>query len=336
MRVFSQEEGKKWMNALGRQAIPFFFLIDFDKKAPIVVPLSSLDKKDLRFNIEGFSNQKESIYDYSNDIVFAKEKITKSDYRIAFDKVMQQIYYGNSYLSNLTFSTRIMTNLSLSEIYDAANAPYKLWVKDHFVVFSPEPFVTIQDRRISTFPMKGTIDANLPNAKALLENNPKEISEHATIVDLLRNDLSQVAKEVRVRRYRYFDKVDTINGKLWQTSSEIEGKLPTDYQNHLGDILFQLLPAGSICGAPKRKTLEIIRSVEIHNRGYYTGVFGVFDGVRLRSAVAIRFIEQIGEQLVFKSGGGITCQSQLDEEYDELNQKIYLPFVRQKYALPIA
>jgi len=86
-----------------------------------------------------------------------------------------------------------------------------------------------------------------------------------------------------------------------------------------------LLPAGSISGAPKLKTLEIILETETYNRGYYTGVFGYFDGINLDSCVMIRFIENQNERLIFKSGGGITMMSDLDSEYRELIKKIYVP-----------
>ena len=133
---------------------------------------------------------------------------------------------------------------------------------------------------------------------------PKEAAEHATIVDLIRNDLSIVASEVCVPRYRYIDELRTHNGSLLQVSSEIRGRLPEGWNGHVGEILFSLLPAGSITGAPKKKTLEIIAEAETYERGFYTGVMGYFDGQDLDSAVMIRFMEQVSpHSFVFKSGG---------------------------------
>ncbi|MFZ1573367.1 MAG: chorismate-binding protein, partial [Candidatus Kapaibacterium sp.] len=97
--------------------------------------------------------------------------------------------------------------------------------------------------------------------------------------------------------------------------------------NHIGDTLISLLPAGSISGAPKKKTLEIINKVEKYKRGYYTGVFGYFDGVNLESSVMIRFIEKTSKGLIFKSGGGITFLSEAYKEYNELIDKVYVPFI---------
>ena len=173
--------------------------------------------------------------------------------------------------------------------------------------------------------MKGTIDASIPNARECILSNTKETAEHITIVDLIRNDLSRVANDVRVDRFRYIDEVRTHNKTLLQVSSEVSGDLPPEYCDKLGDILYALLPAGSISGAPKQKTLQIIADVETHDRGYFTGVFGYFDGENLDSGVMIRFIEKQGDQLIYKSGGGITARSVLEEEYQEMLDKVYLP-----------
>lgn len=105
--------------------------------------------------------------------------------------------------------------------------------------------------------MKGTIDASIPSAAQLLMNDPKEAAEHATIVDLIRNDLSMVANQVFVSRYRYIDTLQTNQGAILQTSSEIQGVLPENYPEHLGELIFRLLPAGSITGAPKKKRCRL-------------------------------------------------------------------------------
>jgi len=248
-----------------------------------------------------------------------------AEYQNAFDKVKTQIGLGNSYLLNLTFESPIATNLSLAEIYNLSLAPYKLLFKNRFVVFSPETFVTINDGLISSFPMKGTIDATLPDAEKILLEDKKEHAEHNTIVDLIRNDLAMVSDDVVVERFKFLQKVKTHAGELLQMSSKITGKLPENFKESLGDIILKLLPAGSISGAPKPKTLDIIRSAENYHRGYYTGIFGHYDGKNLHSAVMIRYIEQRNGQLFFKSGGGITSLSKASAEYEELIQKIYLP-----------
>ena len=184
----------------------------------------------------------------------------------------------------------------------------------------------ITEGTIRTFPMKGTIDATLPQAEQTLLSNAKEQAEHATIVDLLRNDLSQIATDVHVARYRYVEEIHTHRGALLQTSSEIVGRLPENYLSQLGDILMPLLPAGSITGAPKLATVQSIAEAETYDRGYYTGIMGCFDGTSLQSAVMIRFVEQHSDgSLVFKAGGGITTRSNAKSEYQELLDKVYAP-----------
>ena len=173
--------------------------------------------------------------------------------------------------------------------------------------------------------MKGTIDASVENASAKLLADPKEQEEHATVVDLLRNDLSIVSKKVTVARYRYISEIRTAEKTLLQCSSEINGTLPSNYKEQLGSIFHALLPAGSVTGAPKKRTVELINEIELEPRGYYTGVFGVFDGTKLDSAVMIRFIEQRGNEFFFRSGGGITYRSDARQEYQEMIDKVNIP-----------
>jgi para-aminobenzoate synthetase component 1 len=175
--------------------------------------------------------------------------------------------------------------------------------------------------------MKGTIDASLPNAEEAILNDEKEFAEHVTIVDLIRNDLSIISKNVRVEKFRYVEKIITNQKELLQVSSKIVGELEKDYNERIGDIIYAMLPAGSISGAPKKKTIEIIQRAEKGKRGFYTGVFGIFDGKNLDSAVMIRFIEKTKDKLFFRSGGGITFMSNLENEYQELIDKIYVPII---------
>jgi para-aminobenzoate synthetase component 1 len=248
-----------------------------------------------------------------------------SDYSTIFQKVTGEIQRGNSFLLNLTASTPVESNLDLYGLFSIAQAKYKLYYDNEFALFSPECFIKIEESRIKTFPMKGTLRADIPDARERLLNDGKETAEHATIVDLLRNDLSRVATNVHLNRYKYLDLIETNSGAIYQMSSEIEGELPSDFKNRLGEIIFSLLPAGSVTGAPKDKTVEIIREVEMQPRGYYTGVFGVWDNEKLDSAVMIRFIRNDASKLWYHSGGGITFQSDCEREYNEMIEKIYVP-----------
>lgn len=117
-------------------------------------------------------------------------------YSQRFKTIRTALRRGDSFLANLTVATPVNMSLTLTEVYDYALAPYKLHIPNHLVCFSPEPFVDISaDGRISSCLMKGTIDASLPKAE-IYPRNPKELAEHYTIVDLIRNDLSRVAEQV--------------------------------------------------------------------------------------------------------------------------------------------
>lgn len=307
------------MNQYGSQRTPFFFLIDFKKTKGFVIPLTELNSE-FQFSIENNSKKQDKI-----EFKLESFPISYELYEKQFQIVHQNILQGNSYLTNLTCETPIEINIDLQTIFQYTQAKYKLLWEGHFVCFSPETFVKIIDGEIFSYPMKGTIDAATPNAAQTILNDKKEMAEHYTIVDLIRNDLSKVAKKVTVTKFRYIDEIQTHDKTLLQVSSEIKGELPEDFHQNLGNIFDEMLPAGSICGAPKDKTVEIILEAESYDRNFYTGIFGVYDGQNLDSAVLIRFIEKTDKGLVFKSGGGITSLSDPQSEYEEMIHKIYVP-----------
>lgn len=307
------------------QNIPCLFIIDFAKKSPLLFTEPELQQQGILYSLPITPKAELSQPISEAPICLDVETLNEQIFQAGFSQVQERINQGDSYLLNLCYAMKIKLNCSLEQVFRQAQAPYKLYVPEDFVVFSPEAFVRIRNNQIATFPMKGTISATIPQAEQILLNDNKEIQEHNTIVDLMRNDLAQVASNVQLRRYRYVEKINTHKGAILQTSSEIVGDLPADWRANLGNILYQLLPAGSISGAPKAKTLEIIRKVELDNRGYYTGIFGYYDGQNLDSAVAIRFIEKRGQDLFFRAGGGITFQSEAQAEYREILQKIYVP-----------
>ncbi len=312
------------MNELGRAARPFFFSVSFEGDEAIVCTETEWLSLGIAFQVGALTPQEaEGVMTAPPDMRL--HPVSYKRYLEAFRFVQAQLQAGNSYLVNLTFPTRVETSWRLEAMYGLSRAPFKLLWPGRFAVFSPERFVHIARGIITTCPMKGTIDASLPYAEARLLADRKELAEHATIVDLLRNDLSRVARQVRVTRFRYVDCIRTNRKDLLQVSSEITGQLPNDYLSHLGNVLAALLPAGSVSGAPKQKTLEIIRAAEGEPRGFYTGVFGYFDGQTLDSAVMIRFVEQRPDGLYFRSGGGITALSDPKHEYSELLDKVYIP-----------
>jgi para-aminobenzoate synthetase component 1 len=318
------EQAAKIMNRLGKEKTPFLFVIDFAMRKPLIVPLDEIDATEILFDVNGQTNAR-GRPETDKTLEFNATPVSKEVYCKAFQTVQHHIRRGDSFLLNLTMPSTVETNYSLREIFYRSEARYKLWLRDKLVVFSPEIFVKVNNGIISSYPMKGTMDASLPDAAERLLASEKELAEHYTIVDLIRNDLSMVSENVEVVRFRYIDRLKTHKGALLQMSSEIRGTLPDDYSGQIGDILLRLLPAGSISGAPKKKTVDIICSVENYDRGFYTGIFGIFDGINLDSGVMIRYMEQTNTGMVYKSGGGITANSICEEEYRELIDKIYVP-----------
>ncbi|MBU4538743.1 MAG: aminodeoxychorismate synthase component I [Bacteroidetes bacterium] len=312
------------MDELSRQKVPFFFMIDFLMENVEIFTEKEIGKLGLLIDFQNFKTESKP-YAIPDKIEFESFPQTKEQYQKGFKFVQKNLRLGNSYLANYTCKTEIKTNLTLEEIFYLSESKYKVLYKDRFVFFSPETFIEITDDEVFTHPMKGTIDASEVNAVEMLKSNSKEKAEHYTVVDLLRNDLSMIADEVKLNEFQRIDFIKTKQKSLYAMSSEISGKLKPEFRGKVGSILKNLLPAGSILGAPKPKTLEIILEAENYSRGYYTGVCGWFDGANLDSCVMIRFIEKENSKLYFKSGGGITHLSNLADEYKEMKNKIYVP-----------
>jgi len=311
------------LNQWGREKKPFVFLIDFEQKKPLAWPVDDCpDWFQFRFTKANSLKKTRTSFNELGSVFLEKHPIALADYKHKYNQVINALHKGDSFLMNLTIPTPVQNKLDFQTYFDHAKSKYVIWLKEQFIAFSPETFIQIENGIIATFPMKGTIDASLPNAKELLLNDPKEYAEHATIVDLLRNDLSRVATKVRVSNFRYYEEIPTQNGVIGQVSSAIEGELPIDYASKIGSILYDLLPAGSVSGAPKKKTAELIASIEGTDRGYYTGIAGYFDGVNLDSCVLIRYL---GADNIYHSGGGITFQSEMESEYQEMINKVYVP-----------
>lgn len=315
------------INAFGKRREACLFILDFEQKKGIFIP-NPMAQEEVLFSINGSTNApsvapKKGITLHANPIPYEV-------YKEKFDIVDHGLRRGDTFLCNLTVSTPVQLNAHLRDVFFATQARYKLYVPGRFVCFSPEIFITINAQgEIASHPMKGTIDASIPNAEEIILNDYKETAEHNTIVDLIRNDLNIVSDYVRVERFRYIDAIQLPNGRgLLQVSSKIVGRLSQQYHDRLGTIIDRLLPAGSISGAPKEATLDIIRRAEGDPRGYYTGIVGYYDGKTLDTGVLIRFIEEVEEgHKNFRSGGGITINSNPEEEYKEVIQKVYIPLL---------
>lgn len=319
------------MNRYGADGTPFLFAFDFEMERGLFEP-NPLDSKRILFRVGDIKNYSSPLSEsffarlFDDDLLKIVNPPDKAHYSNAFDLVFKGLKRGDTYLINLTCATEVNTVLSFEEIITNTTSPYALCVPGCFVCFSPERFVSINKGIITSSPMKGTIDATLPDAEKIILADYKESCEHNTITDLIRNDIGAVSERVWVDRFRYTDRIITDRGEIIQVSSDIKGELKTGWENQLGDIIYNLLPAGSVSGAPKPSTLKLISKAEGEKRGFYTGVFGYFDGKSLDSAVLIRFIEKRADgRMFYRSGGGVTVNSSEKDEYLEALSKVYMP-----------
>jgi para-aminobenzoate synthetase len=254
------------------------------------------------------------------------------DYAEAFDRVQEHLHAGNSYEVNLTYRLETASDLSPLDAYlrlRAVNpAPYAGYLQHDvpghrawLLSSSPERYALVTaDRVLETKPIKGTTargatpDAD-EAARARLANDPKFRSENLMIVDLLRNDLSMVCDPGTVEVPVLMD-VESYPS-VHQLVSTVRGRL-TDGVTTVA-ALKALFPAGSMTGAPKLRTMEIIEEVEATPRGAYAGAFGwlAADG-RADLGVVIRSL-MTGDPGGYRlgTGGGITVRSDVEEEYAE-------------------
>jgi para-aminobenzoate synthetase len=254
------------------------------------------------------------------------------EYAAAFAEVQEQLRAGNSYEVNLTHRLAVRSDLDPVTAYlrlRALNpAPYAGYLQHHgrsLLSSSPERFATVdRHRTLETKPIKGTTprgatpeeDADL---RRQLATDPKFRAENLMIVDLLRNDVGMVADPGTVE-VPVLMEVESY-ASVHQLVSTVRGRLRDDVTT-IG-ALRALFPAGSMTGAPKLRTMEVIRAVESTARGPYAGAFGWIAGDgRADLGVVIRTLTTPGDGTwELGTGGGITVRSDVAEEYAESRWK---------------
>ena len=176
------------MNTLAKNGKDFVFIINYKADCAYVEETAAVDPSELLFSFPALGNIPEDETSTAGPVEWYTEPPSREDYERRISLVKQREREGDSYLANLTCRIPVRTNLSLHDIFMRSKALYRCWLKDRFVCFSPEIFVRINGEGVvSSFPMKGTIDATRPEAEKELMENKKEAAEHATIVDLIRN-----------------------------------------------------------------------------------------------------------------------------------------------------
>lgn len=179
---------------------------------------------------------------------------------------------------------------------------------------SPECFLAVDGRDVSTFPIKGTLACELAAAGRALDGDPKEQAEHVMIVDLERNDLGRVCEAGSVEVVE-LGRVQSYP-LLQHMVSEVRGRLRPNVT--LSELFRATFPGGSITGAPKVRAMQIIEELEPCARGLYTGTIGWSDlrgASRFNLAIRTAVLNQGG--LSFHAGGGIVADSDPEREYDE-------------------
>ncbi|MDY4970019.1 MAG: aminodeoxychorismate synthase component I [Lachnospiraceae bacterium] len=257
---------------------------------------------------------------------------TKEDYKDAIQKMVDYIVAGDIYITNMTRQIQIRSQADPYEIFRLLrkNNPSPFGGYFHYndveiISASPERFFEIRDGVIRTRPIKGTRKrgATPQEDEALrleLQNSEKDKSELLMIVDLERNDLSRVCEPNSVKVEELF--VTEAYATVFHLVSTICGKLQSD--KDVVDVLEAMFPGGSITGAPKYRSMEIIDELEHSRRMLYTGSMGYigFDGNCDFNIVIRTMVYQDGCYHI-GAGGGITCESDTEFEYEETRQKAY-------------
>ena len=259
-----------------------------------------------------------------------KEEVEAPAYQEAIKTIHHHIRQGDTYQVNYTVQLSQELEADPLAIYNRLvveqKAHYNAFIQHDDVAIlsiSPELFFEQDDRLLTTRPMKGTTHRGLTNQEDLqeaawLEADPKNRAENMMIVDLLRNDMNRIS-EIGSEQVTHLCQVEQYS-TVWQMTSTIESRLRAEID--LIQTFRALFPCGSITGAPKISTMEIIQKTEKSPRGVYCGTIGILlpKGKRIFN-VAIRTLQMQGDQAIYGVGGGITWDSKWESEYQETKQK---------------
>lgn len=258
--------------------------------------------------------------------------ISYENYKESIEKIKSEIAEGNTYQVNFTYDNKILTKLDGFELYNSIlpnqKTPYNAYIKNKYeeiLCFSPELFFELEGDKIKTKPMKGTVqrgetpEIDLKNVE-FLKKDEKNRAENVMIVDLLRNDLGRMAKAGTVKVDKLFE-VET-HKTVHQMTSEISAELEDG--RTLYDIFEAIFPCGSVTGAPKISTMEIIERLEEGKRGVYCGAIGYINGENAVFCVPIRTLQKrIGQnEFSCRVGGAIVWDSTAEDEWAETLTKL--------------
>ncbi len=266
--------------------------------------------------------------------------VSKEEYVEKVRQIQAYIEAGDTYQVNYTFRMRADFEGDARALYRdlcaAQRSPYAAYVdtgRFRVLSASPELFFSLQNGVVTARPMKGTArrgrwsgeDERLSES---LRASAKERAENVMIVDLLRNDLGRVSVpgSVEVPALWEVERYETV----LQMTSTVTSRLRPEVG--LAELLSSLFPCGSVTGAPKVRTMQVIREMEDSPRGVYTGSIGfISPGLEVRFNVAIRTVWTDREtgRAEFGVGSGVTHDSRVEEEYEECSVKARMLTVRR-------
>jgi para-aminobenzoate synthetase component I len=279
------------------------------------------------FSSETATSDKEIGFKVTTDV---QSNMSKEEYGKAFDCVKNYILEGDCYQVNLAqrFSAEFEGDswAAYLKLREFNPAPYSSFINipaGSVLSSSPERFLLVAGNQVETKPIKGTKPRSSfayedkALAVSLLESE-KDRAENLMIVDLLRNDISKCCESGSVSVPKLFS-LETY-ATVHHLVSTITGRLSKD--KHALDLLRDCFPGGSITGAPKHRSMEIIEELEPHRRSVYCGSIAYigFDG-NMDSNICIRTLVQYENKLYFHAGGGIVWDSKADSEYKECFDK---------------
>ena len=262
------------------------------------------------------------------------ESITEQKFSEDIDRIQEYIRNGDTYQINHTYRITGKTYGSPLALYSrlrkrqpgrfgAYIAQMNANGNRYLLSQSPELFIQKQGDILKAMPMKGTANALSSGASALSED-PKNQAENVMIVDLLRNDLSRISLPGTISVPNLFEVAR--HGDVLQMTSTVQGQIKPD--TSLSDILQAVFPCGSVTGAPKKRSMQIIQELEAQDRGYYCGALGWLDpNGDFAFSVPIRTIEIEEEpqsqrnSFTLGVGAGITIDSDATQEWEECRIK---------------
>ncbi len=294
---------------------------------------------------EAFKSCSDYVPSYSTDelLLDVRPMWSYGRYAEAFEAVKEDLVEGNTYEVNLTQPFEIHASMGDAALFDTLRhrqpTPYAAFIENEYesvLSFSPELFFSLRDGVIKTKPMKGTIrrdacpveDARLVE---FLRSDEKNRAENVMIVDLLRNDLSRIACTGSVKVARLFE-VES-HPSLHQMTSEVSAELLEGLS--LYDVLQAVFPCGSITGAPKISTMEIIERLEAEPRGIYCGAIAYLNPDEMVFSVPIRILQRRADELayLYRVGGAVVWDSKVHDEWQECYTK--LAFLKAQSGLQL-